>query len=142
MEAQQHTGTAAAVSSPTMATESIGPTARTCRGFWGLYEEWQAFGGREEGGWWYDAGRLLAMVPGERTRVDFHCWDWPTWTMIPGRPAIVGELVRQFGEALDLFEGTDHHTTRGESRLAVRWFDADEDGEPPPHYPESRPRYE
>lgn len=36
------------------------------QGWLAVYEVDQAYGGSEEGGWWYDCGRLVACIPAER----------------------------------------------------------------------------
>jgi hypothetical protein len=48
------------------ATAPVPDSPRLQRGFLAVYNVDRHYGGREEGGWWYDSGRLVSRVAAVR----------------------------------------------------------------------------
>ena len=87
-----------------------------------LYEIDRAFGGREEGGWWFDTGelaRLLALAPTE-TRARY----------LAARANRLLERLQRHRRPVDsiLYEGGRH------TAIVYEWA-------APPAFPEVRPQY-
>lgn len=146
----------------------FGESARAVpgQGWLAVYEVDRAYGGPEEGGWWFDCGRLVACVPAERWLAWVECTA-PTGPMVEHIPMLesdgLGENAKPGGfppegdripladtraaEAMiaaclerygdDGFRRDASSVTYGGGALSLQWrADA-----PEAHYPEARPEY-
>ena len=133
--------------------------ARTEAGWLAVYEIDRAYGGPEEGGWWFDTGRLVACVPAER---------WTLWTVTgnggghrkardlytfdddDGEPrprftgpladsaaaeAMVAACLARYGD--DAFDRCVDSVTYDGGALSLEW----REDAPEAYYPEARPEY-
>ena len=146
----------------------FGESARAVpgQGWLAVYEVDRAYGGSEEGGWWYDTGRLVACVPAERWLAWVECTD-PTGPMVEHLPMLesdgIGANAKPGGfppegdripladtraaEALlaaclerygaDAFRRTAGSVTYNGGALSLQW----RDDAPEAYYPEARPEY-
>lgn len=135
-------------------------------GWLAVYEIDRAYGGSEEGGWWYDCGRLVACIPAERWLAFVECTGnaGPMVEHLPmvesdgiGESATPGGFPPQ-GERIPLVDSRPAEAMIAAclERYGVRAFAADAssvayDGgalslewradAPEAYYPERRPKY-
>lgn len=92
------------------------------------WEEWEQYGGPEEGGWHYPVGNLLAAVPVLLFRED----DGKVLT-VPRKPSdAVDALLRS-----SFPEASDEYRRAGDSRLRFTFAVS----MPAPSYPDRKPHY-
>lgn len=125
------------------------------RGWLAVYEVDLAYGGTEEGGWWYDSGRLVACVPAERWMAWAECTapDGPMVDHIAmmesdgigkdrlpladtrAAEAMLAACLARYG--VDAFRRSTSSVACNGGALSLQWRE-----EPPEaFYPETRPRY-
>lgn len=128
----------------------MAPRARLAEGWLAVYRVSQAYGGPEEGGWYYGCGELIACIPAIR-------WSWFAECIPAGGPMVASGLLAECDGAegeqgdriplagtagaeamiaacLDRY-GADAFRRR---RFALVWRDSI----PEAFYPATRPRYE
>lgn len=136
------------------------------QGWLAVYEVDRAYGGPEEGGWWFYTGSLVACIPAERWLVWVECTD-PTGPMVEHIPMLesdgIGENAKPGGfppegdripladtraaEAMlaaclerygaDAFRRTADSVTYNGGALSLQW----RDDAPHSYYPEHKPVY-
>lgn len=127
----------------------MAPHARLAEGWLAVYRVSQAYGGPEEGGWYYSCGELIACIPATR-------WSWFAECIPAGGPMVASGLLAECdgaeGERGDRIPLAD--TAGADAMIAAcmaRWG-ADcfgrrfslvwRDSIPEAFYPAERPRYE
>jgi hypothetical protein len=127
----------------------LAPRARLTEGWLAVYRVSQAYGGPEEGGWYYGCGELFACLPATR-------WSWSAECATDDGPQVSSGLLAECdgaeGEQGNRIPLAD--TAGAEAMIAAcmaRWG-ADcfrrrlslvwRDSMPEAFYPASRPRYE
>jgi len=142
---------------PPRSVPSDGDQRRTdVRGWWTVYSLSLGYGGPEEGGWWYDRGEAIALVPAVRPAIE----EWSEsdsdsrwyerdgeWSIVRYEdggetPAHVAALCdRMVADGFGQFDGEYRSTRPRHDSLSLRWVRDDGNGAPR-GFPESRPVYE
>lgn len=105
------------IRTPWVSEEILDPiTLSPCRWFVNVYEVDRAYGGPEEGGWWYDVGSVIRVIP---------CSSYDIAVDVRERAS---ELFPNTGRRSSVLGGEDYSVCIEET--------------PGKDYPESRPHYE
>ena len=122
-------------------------TSMTEDGYWGLYRLTRAYGGPEEGGWWYDVGELLAVRSSTRTtHTDangFHTDADGVYVECLGPDDATIDWARRLAEKHGVELGGSHRTrsySSGSHDGALIWR-SESDGIPT-DFPQQIPHYE
>lgn len=101
--------------------------------FWvGVYLEDRAYGGPEEGGWWFDYGQLQTA-----RWVYEKCGAFPSCHPTRAAAKLVREDFQAALESLNEERRSDIGSVLSEGRFVALIFE----NQLPSHYPETRPRY-
>ena len=117
-------------------------------GYWCIYRLTQSYGGREEGGWWWDCGELLEVRRATLTyfldKQGFICDEnGEPWYREPDADTLAwaDRQAEKHGLELDANRRTRSYVPPGTPEDGSLQWRSESDGIPT-HYPKQVPRYE